>query len=212
MKETAEITADMSCREAPSTIYAKQGDCDTRFVRVQFRSGGRAFDMSKAESTEIRVLKPDGKITINPGVIEDGGAVYPLTDQSLNVSGEGRAEFMLYGSGGELISTVPARLVIIAAPAGDEAAVSTNEFAALRDKLGSLETRLGGLSFVRISETLFKRSIPKENTVYFVYSEKKVSIYLGTALIGMGSATVPSDIYIGGSPDGYALKTKTEEL
>lgn len=212
MKETVEITADMSCREAPSIIYAKQGDYNTRFVRVQFRSGGRAFDLSEAESTEIRVLKPDGKITINPGVIEDGGAVYPLTDQSLNVSGEGRAEFMLYGIGGELISTVPARLIIIAAPAGDEAAVSTNEFAVLRDRIDSLDTRLGGLSFVRMSEALYKRSIPNENTVYFVYSQKKVSLYLGTALIGMGSAAVPSDVYAGDSFDGYTLTTEMEEL
>lgn len=139
MKETAEITADMSCREAPATIYAKQGDYDTRFVRVHFRSGGRAFDMSDASSTEIRVLKPDGKITINRGVLEEDSAVYPLSQQSINVSGEGRAEFMLYDKKGYLISTVPSRLVIIAAPSGDMAAESTDEFAGMRDDLADIK-------------------------------------------------------------------------
>lgn len=143
MKETAEIITDMSCREAPATVYAKQGDCGTRYVRVSFRSGDKPFEMSGAESTEIRVLKPDGKITINPGVIDEDGAVYPLSDQSLNVGGEGRAEFMLYGKGGDLISTIPARLIIIPASAGDMAVESTDEFADLRDDYEDLNERVG---------------------------------------------------------------------
>ena len=180
MEHTAVINADLSCRSVPADICTKQGDSG-RYVRVRFRSGGKAFDLTDAASTEIRVKKPDGTITITPGVLETGGAVYPLTAQSLNTAGEGRAEFMLYDGNGTLISTVPARLIIAASPAGDEAAASTNDFGQYRTRLTAIEGRLSSLSFLRVTDEQYAELTPRENTLYFVDGTGgNITLYLGS--------------------------------
>ena len=139
----SEFSAELSCGSAPVRIFAKQGDEDSRFLRVRFLFGGKAFDLSGAEHTEIRVQKPDGTVTVNDGVIgEDGTALYPLSPQSLTAAGEGSADLILYGSGGEVISCVPARLIITPAPVGDEAVAPISEYRAFVAQLSSIESRL----------------------------------------------------------------------
>ncbi|MBP3271652.1 MAG: BppU family phage baseplate upper protein [Ruminococcus sp.] len=213
MEHTAKICADISCREAPPVIYSKQGDEGTRFVRVRFLDGGGRFDLSDAVETEIRVLKPDGKITITPGLFIGDEAVYPLTDQSLNVSGEGRAEFMLYSENGELISTVPARLMIAASPAGDEAAVSTNEFRALRERLTAVEGQLGGLTVSRLTQAEYDSITHDADTLYLVSGRSGLSIFLGDMKAGSGSGA-PSVTAFGAmqSVSGTAVHTTVEEV
>ncbi len=180
MNETAAITADLSCRSVPPDICAKQGDTG-RYVRVRFRDGAKPADLTDLDSTEIRVRKPDGTITIAPGSVDTDGAVYPLSAQSLDTAGEGRAEFMLYDTGGVLISTVPARLVIIPSPAGDEAVASTNDFGEYQTRLEEVEDRLGDLSFERLTAEEFTALADKdEDTMYLVDNSGSVTLYLGS--------------------------------
>lgn len=134
MKGTIKINADLSCRHAPERVYAKQGDINSRFIRADFFFGGYAFDMSAVSRSEIRVRKPDGKITVNDGVLTETGAIFPLTDQSLSVAGKGSIDLMLYGNDGSMISCVPAELIIISVFTGDSAIASTNEFKAFREQ------------------------------------------------------------------------------
>jgi hypothetical protein len=128
--QTTEIALDLSCRGEPVRIYAKQGDIDSRRIRACFYSGGRIFSLDDVGHSEIRVKKPDGTITVNGGESDGSGIVFPLTDQSINVSGEGSVDFLLYGNGGELISAVPAKITIIESPVGSDAIESTDEYAA----------------------------------------------------------------------------------
>lgn len=131
MNGTTELTAELSCGSAPALIFAKQGDEDSRYVSVRFLFAGKDFPLGEAAHTEIRIQKPDGTVTVNDGSIgEDGTAVYPLSPQSLTAAGEGKADFLLFGENDELISTVPARLVITPAPVGDEAIESISEYRA----------------------------------------------------------------------------------
>ena len=181
MKETFEITADLSCREKPPAVYAKQGDADSREVRVRFLFGEREFDITKAESSEMRVLRPDGAISIAEGRhdAEDNSALYTITAQMLNVSGEGRIEFVLYGADNELISTAPARLIIIPNAVGDPAAVSTNEYLEFKRLIEEFTSR-----FVVMSEEDYRRITPSAGTVYFVYGEHGAAVYYGGVSVG----------------------------
>lgn len=210
MKETTEIVLDLSCRHAPVRLYAKQGDIGSRFISARFCFGGRDFDLSQVQRSEIRVKKPDGTVTVNAGAISDDRVEYPLTDQSLTVSGEGQADFLLYGSGGEVISCIPARLTIAEMPVGDESAVSLNEYTAFREEFdefsGSvtgldsrvsaaennidiLTARFGGLSMATIPRTAFDHvgALPS-TTVFFVTEEDGgISIYLNNVMIASSS-------------------------
>ena len=144
MRETIEITADISCRHAPPHIFSKQGDIDARFIRVRFFSCGSDGEelVGQAVRSEIRVKKPDGKLTVNGGEKDGGCFVFPLTEQSLNVSGEAQIDFVLYGENGETLSCVPANLTIIARPVGDEDIVSTNEYTAFCEQVDDLDSSL----------------------------------------------------------------------
>ncbi len=129
MNGITELTAELSCGNAPALLFAKQGDEDSRFVRVRFLFAGKPFSAAAAAHTEIRVQKPDGTVTVNDGTVEQGGtALYPLSAQSLTAAGEGKADFLLFGADEELISTVPARLIITPMPVGDEALESVSEY------------------------------------------------------------------------------------
>ena len=223
LKEMTEITLDLSCRHAPVQLYAKQGDIDSRSIRAHFLFGGRKFDLSQAERSEIRVRKPDGTITVNEGEIAEDVAVYPLTEQSLAAAGEAQADFLLYGGGGEVISCIPARLTVIPAPSGDEAVVSTNEYTAFREqvedidnrladfrstyasqmsqmygKLSELTQRLGAASIKICTAEEYSALTPDPNTVYYVADGSKVTQYLGdvkltSGTVSAGSATVMAD-------------------
>ena len=181
MKETFEIAADLACREKPPAVYAKQGDADSREVRVRFLFGERGFDITKAESSEMRVLRPDGALSIAEGRHdpEDNSAVYTITAQMLNVGGEGRIEFVLYGADNEIISTAPARLIIIPNAVGDPAAVSTNEYLEFKRLIEEFTSK-----FVVMSDEEYRRITPSEGTVYFVYGERGAAVYYRDVSVG----------------------------
>lgn len=151
MKGTTEITAELSGGGAPQLIFAKQGDAKSRFLRVKFLYGGKAFPLDNVSRTEIRVKKPDGRLTVNDGSAEYGedgavsGFVYPLSAQSLTAAGEGAADFILFGKNNEVISTVAARLMISEAPAGDKAVESLSEYAAFEQKMGGYDSSIKSL-------------------------------------------------------------------
>lgn len=141
MKGISDFTAELSCGTAPQVIFAKQGDEDTRFIRVRFLFGGRDFPTDDVSHSEIRVKKPDGKITVEDGVKEtDGSITFPLSAQSLTAAGEGALDLILYDASGKVISTVPARLMVTAAPVGDEAMDSISEYHAFVEQMNVQRT------------------------------------------------------------------------
>lgn len=210
LKETTEIVLDLSCRHAPLRLYAKQGDIGSRFISARFCFGGRDFDLSQVQRSEIRVKKPDDTITVNEGVISENRVEYPLTDQSLTVSGEGQADFLLYGSGDKVISCIPAQLTIAEMPVGDESVVSLNEYTAFREEfdglsesvegldsrvsaaeksINRLNSNFGGLCLATIPRNVFDHmgGLPP-TTVFFVLEEDGgISIYLDSVMIASSS-------------------------
>lgn len=239
MNGITELTAELSCGNAPALIFAKQGDEDSRSVRVRFLFGGKAFPISDVTHTEIRVQKPDGTVTVNDGTVgQDGTALYPLSPQSLTAAGEGKADFLLFGSDDELISTVPARLVITPAPVGDEALESISEYRAFvteiaehdtaiaelqRDLfsvntnlgrgIASLSNRLGSMSFELLTKTAYEALTTKSPvTLYTVTDGDSVTQYLGEIKLksGSGSAGALTSIYNGTT--STAAGTLTEEV
>lgn len=142
MNGTIKINADLSCRHAPERIFAKQGDIDSRFIEVSFFFGGEPFDLAQVTKSEIRVRKPDSTMTVSDGVKGSKSIIFPLTAQSLNVSGNASADFLLYGGSGEVISSIPAKLMIIGDYNEDEPVVSPSEYQSLLDEIRSLAAQL----------------------------------------------------------------------
>ncbi|MCD7742232.1 MAG: hypothetical protein LUI06_08515 [Ruminococcus sp.] len=218
MVVTTQISTDLSCTHAPSTIYAKQGDCDSRFVEVSYFVQNESLDLEDVYRSEIRVKKPDGTITVNEGSLGESSVTYPLTDQSLTQSGNASVDFLLYGSSGEVISSVPANLVIIAAAVGDEAVISTDEYQAFvsefeaykadsTEQLNALLTatdelsvRLGALSLVKCTQTEYEALTPDSDTLYYVTDAQggTVTQYLGSVKLTSGSTPSNANLYTAG--------------
>lgn len=179
MYQISTIYADLSCREKPPVIYAKQWD-DSRRVRVYFFSNGEKFDMESVRKTELHVLKPDGKMIVRTGRALSKYCDYDLDDQVLSTDGEGLAEFVLFGYEGEILSTVPAKLVIFPQAFGDEAAVSTNEFRAVTDRIDILEKFAEHFIILTKEEYTNLEHGPDPDTVYFVKNQKDAEVYIGS--------------------------------
>ena len=181
MKETFDIIADLACREKPPAVYAKQGDADSREVRVSFVFGEKPFDIRTAVTSEMRVLRPDGTLSIAEGTsdTDTNSITFMLTDQMLNAGGEGRIEFVLYGADDEVISSAPARLVIIPRGVGDPAAVSTNEYLEFKRLIEQFTSQ-----FVVMSREEYESMTPSANTVYFVHGDDGAAVYYGGTSVG----------------------------
>lgn len=224
MEGTTKYTVDLSCRQAPLDIWAKQGDAASRFLSIDYVYCGEPFDLSGAARTEIRVQKPDGCITVNAGVLSGSGAVYPLSYQSLTVAGDGSVDLILYGSSSEVISCVPARLHIIGAAVGDDAVISTNEYLAFSDSFAELTktvssnyneflvfqqmtvSRLDGLWFTQLTRAEYDALEIKQDYGVYIISEEDggITLAVGSVELLSGSPSAGRAALVAAAAAGFA--------
>lgn len=131
MEFIQELTLELNSNTAYSTIGAKQGDNNSRVVKIYVTENGIDYNLNEhnVSSVYFRLRKPDGKAVINTATIsEDGSYVnIVLTAQALAVAGRGYADVTLM-SGSQILSTISFILLIMASPQIAEQATSSNEF------------------------------------------------------------------------------------
>lgn len=130
MEYTQEITLDLNSNIAYTTVGAKQGDHNTRIVKVHITQNGIDYNLAeqRVSAAYFRFRKPDGKAIINTCTINNDNTIsLALTSQTLAVSGRGYADITLM-SGSSILSTVSFIIVIMSSPQVAGEATSSNEF------------------------------------------------------------------------------------
>lgn len=130
MEYTQEITLDLNSNVAYTTVGAKQGDHNTRIVKVHITQNGIDYNLTEqgVSTAYFRFRKPDGKAVINTCQINDDNTIsLALTSQTLAVSGRGYADITLM-SDSSILSTVSFIIVIMSSPQVAGEATSSSEF------------------------------------------------------------------------------------
>lgn len=127
MEYVQELTLELNSNTAYTTVGAKQGDNNSRIIRVHLTQNGEDYTIPSGASAYFRFRKPDGKAIINVATIEDNTIYIVLTSQTLAAAGRGYGDITLQ-SGSDILSTVSFILIIMSAPDVVSQVVSSNEF------------------------------------------------------------------------------------
>ena len=131
MEYIQELSLELNSNTAYSTVGAKQGDNNSRVVKIHITENGVDYNLRDhgVSSAYFRLRKPDGKAVINTATISDDGTTVSivLTSQALAVSGRGYADVTLM-QGSQILSTISFILLIMSSPGVAQEATSSNEF------------------------------------------------------------------------------------
>lgn len=135
---TQNITLDLSKQTPMQYVYAKQGDNESRYVRVTLTDNGTVYIPAGVQAN-FRARKPDGTMIYNPTVInEDGTLTLELTGQTLAAAGTVLADVCLCGNDSEILSSASFAISVEVQPYGEEAE-SSNEWQTLLQRLHTVE-------------------------------------------------------------------------
>lgn len=134
MEYVQEITLELNSNTAYTTIGAKQGDSNTRKIKVHITRDGQDYNLreNNVDTAYFRFRKPDGKAIINSATVvkEENYIALTLTAQTLSAAGRGYADIVLQ-NGSDVLSTVSFIIIVMSAPQVAEQAVSSDEFGQL---------------------------------------------------------------------------------
>lgn len=132
-------------------VYAKQGDNESRYVRVALTDNGADYIPTGVQAN-FRARKPDGTMIYNPAVINaDGTVTLELTGQTLAAAGTVLADVCLCGDDGEVLSCASFAISVDVQPYGEEVE-SSNEWQTLLRRLYAVE--LGNATDAQIQEAV----------------------------------------------------------
>ncbi len=110
------------------SVSVRVADTLTRSLYVTLIKDGIVYDLNDVEMVIIKCLKPDGNLVYNDCVISGNEIKYSVTTQTVNIKGDVRAEFVITGKDGSVI-TSPQFVIHVYEQIYDDAAVeSFNEY------------------------------------------------------------------------------------
>ena len=116
-------------------VYAKQGDKNSRMLKVLLFNQGARVLPAVTDQITLRCIKPDQKSCMITGSVDDTGIIsVELTDQCLAVPGSVRADITVQ-NGESVISSVTFFIQVSPMPLNSNQATSTNEFLSLIETL-----------------------------------------------------------------------------
>lgn len=115
---------------------AKQGDRDTRYIRVQLMNNGNEFQIPDDVQLIANIQKPDGKFCYNECTKENNRVMVQLTNQALAAAGTAYCDIEMRSASGELILSSAAFTIEIERSMRNENAIlSSNEMTFLDRKV-----------------------------------------------------------------------------
>ena len=147
MKITSNIKLDFAKPSSNITVYAKQGDSDTRYIDITPVLNGAVWDIPVGVKAYFAAAKPDGKRVISEQTIDGGHIIVYLTDQTLVASGKAVCSIILVDSNNDVLSTHNFNLNIEYSPGVYAALESTDEVQTLWGLIESIETKLANGDF-----------------------------------------------------------------
>lgn len=134
MQTLTEIKLDVARNTSPPTVYAKQGDAATRYVKATLYDNGAAMTLESGITARIRVLKPDNTAIYNNATISGNTVTAELTSQALAAVGVAIAEIGLYKSN-QTLTTFIFYVRIEKSAVADEQIESSDEFGVLEETI-----------------------------------------------------------------------------
>ena len=104
MNTNQKIVLDFGQKNGPVTVWAKQGDSQSRYIEITPLNCGQEMKLESGVRAELRVTKHDKKVAVHTAAISDGVIIAELTNQILAADGEAVAEIALL-KGTEILST-----------------------------------------------------------------------------------------------------------
>ncbi len=104
MNTNQKIVLDFGQKNGPVTVWAKQGDSQSRYIEITPLNCGQEMKLESGVRAELRVTKHDKKVAVHTAAISDGVIIAELTNQILAADGEAIAEIALL-KGAEILST-----------------------------------------------------------------------------------------------------------
>ena len=142
MEITQKIALDFGRDTLPITIFAKQYDKESRFVEIVPLECGKDYTLESGVTARLQLTKPDGHTVLKTATITNSVIKVELTEQTLAVVGTAVAEIGLY-KGNSLLSSQIFYIEIKRAAYNPDAPASSDEYPALIDALGKVETSAG---------------------------------------------------------------------
>ena len=137
---TEDLTLDFVRLSSKSLVHAKQGDHNTRALRIHLTENGRPYSIPKDASILFRAAKPDGKMVCYPAAVQEQNLVcLTLTDQVLALPGETLADLQLIGPDGQLLATTDFIIHVQECPSG-QPVESTNEILVFNQLVAKAES------------------------------------------------------------------------
>ena len=87
-------------------LYAKQGDKNSRFIRVTLDAGSGTITLGTGATAKIRALLPDGTTVAESATINNDDTIsVELSENILRTKGLVKADIAVFGSSGSVLSS-----------------------------------------------------------------------------------------------------------
>lgn len=137
-----EVTADVVKRGSTRTIYAKQNDFNSRFLKVRIQADGKDIVVKSTSTVILNVERSDNAKDMFYGAVnEDGTVTTPLTSWMLALEGTLVCDISIVSINPSeaKLTTMKFNIVVEAAVNGDESIVDTEEYSVIVDLLDRAE-------------------------------------------------------------------------
>lgn len=133
------ISLDFGKDTEPITVFAKQGDAETRYIEISLLNKGQKYSLEAGITARLHITKPDGKIVLSDASITSATTIRAeLSKQALAAPGIAVAEIGLY-KGNALLSSQLFYIRIEKRAYSDDAMESTDEYKCLIDALNEVD-------------------------------------------------------------------------
>lgn len=145
MQNYQSITLDVNNCVDYVYVNAKQGDIDSRFLKITLTENGNKIIPTSKCTAAFRCLKPDGRICVGKSVINaDGTITAALTEQVLASAGTVRADISLL-DGKTVLSSSTFFIKVESSPSSEGSIVSSDEFLILVEKTNDAITAINSI-------------------------------------------------------------------
>ena len=138
MKILQEISLDFARDTLPITVFAKQYDQESRFIKITPLNRGQPYELESGVTARLQVTKADQTQVVNDAAIEGGAINAELTSQVLAAEGIAVAEIGLY-KGASLLSSQSFYINVRSSAYDQDKAKSSDEYGSLVDALGAVQ-------------------------------------------------------------------------
>jgi len=136
MRMVTDIQIDLYGEEQLYLVSAKQGDRQTRFIRVQLMNNGNEFEIPEDATLIANIQKPDGHFCYNECENRENRVMVELTNQALAAAGTAHCDIEMRSATGEMILSSASFTIEIERSMRDEDAIlSCNEMTVLDNRV-----------------------------------------------------------------------------